>query len=217
MQNIYDLTKEQVNALTDDEIQTFIDIECAEKGVLLLPDVPTEPKKELPKPDLTIYAVGDFRVESFEEASQILEILSKVRLVTKTYDYNVGYDFHYIRFTDFLIPEIKKEFVYSAELYNQLKNAMRKYSQEKTNYDNLNREYQKADKERQGVASKVWEYINDIRDEFWQKEHLTKEFNRYLVLANGDKKIAMAFFVTAYSDQLNKIDDPETFKSKLME
>jgi hypothetical protein len=44
MQNIYDMTTAEVAALTDKEIESFIDIECASKGVMLLPPEPVQPQ-----------------------------------------------------------------------------------------------------------------------------------------------------------------------------
>src|SRR5438270_881876 len=55
MQNIYDMTTSEVAALTEEEIKSFIDIECASKGVMLLPPEPMKPVQPEIKQDVTMY------------------------------------------------------------------------------------------------------------------------------------------------------------------
>ena len=55
MRDIYDMTTNEAAALTDEEIKSFIDIECASKGVMLLPPEPVQPLQPEIVQDVTIY------------------------------------------------------------------------------------------------------------------------------------------------------------------
>jgi hypothetical protein len=212
MQTIYDLEKKDVHNLTFEQVERFVDIACAMDGVMLLPELPVEPKLDNPPKDAWIFKVGEFKVRTAEDAAKILEVVSSVGLVETTYDYHVGYNNTYIVAGKTVNPpEIKKESVYSAEMYAKVKSDLQKFNAAKTEYDSKRKDYDKASTDRSKISSKIWEYVNDVNFEFGQKERLTNEFARYLDLAGGDKAIALSFFDSAFKKELDDMQDYEEF------
>jgi hypothetical protein len=218
MQTIYDLTNKEVNKLTYEQVDRFIDIACAEAGTMLLPEVPIEPKLDKPAKDAFVYKVGEFKVGTPEEASKLLEFLNTVQLLETSYDYACGYDDKYITAIQTSNePDIKKEAVYTAETYSKIKSLLQKYNDAKKDYEQKRKDYQKADSDRNKISSQIWEHVNNIKDKFSQKDRLKKEFNRYLNLADGDKEIALKFFENAFVGELANMDDGEEFEKSLLQ
>jgi hypothetical protein len=217
MKTIYDLSKEEVNQLEFEQVERYIDIACAEKGVPLLPpDVPIEPKLEKPAKDTCIYKVGNFKTLTIEDASKILEVLGSIKLVETTYDYNAGYDNNYIVANKTVdLPRIEQESVYSLELYNKVKSDLQKHDIAKKQYESERKTYNEAVKTRQDVADKIWEYVREINEEFQQKEYLTKEYIRYLDLAEGNHATAMNFFMNTFREKIENMENNQEFLETL--
>ena len=88
MQNIYDMTTAEVAALTEDEINSFIDIECASKGVMLLPPEPVKPAKPEIVQDVTMYEYMGVYFKTAEAAAAVMQEVAKHEQFT--YDYKAG-------------------------------------------------------------------------------------------------------------------------------
>jgi hypothetical protein len=85
MKRFNDLSKDEIYNLSQEEVNRYIDIECAMQGIGLMPEQPVKPEvKEYPK-DAMIYFIKDLKVTTLEEANMILNILNQVNLVDTTY------------------------------------------------------------------------------------------------------------------------------------
>jgi hypothetical protein len=216
MKTFWDLTKDEIVGLTSDQIARYIDIDCAEQGVSLLPDLPPAPIYEKPAKDCVVYSVDNFDVSTPEEANVILDALGKVRLLKLDYDYG-NYSDQYISDTRNVdVPDVKKVQVYSAKLYNSIRNDLKSYSEKKNAYEREQKEYSKILSERSRISDAIWNKYNEVTEEFQNREYMKKEFAKYLDLADGDKEIAMRFFDKAYADKLEGMEGLEEFKSSLL-
>jgi hypothetical protein len=199
MNDFQNLTDEQVFQLTAEQINFYVDLECAKEGVLLLPDTqPVEPQLTKPQPDALVYEVGNFCVTSAEEAATLLEALQKVKLVRLDYDGSTGYDSKYIKRLDTEV-EAKPIKCYSPEVFASIRESLTEYTLAKNTYAREYNEYRDITAKRDKAAKWIWDRVEEIREKYVSQERMAKEFQRYLTLANGDKTIALNFLKNAYS------------------
>ena len=210
MNDFQNLTDEQVFQLTAEQINFYVDLECAKEGVLLLPDTqPVEPQLTKPQPDTLVYEVGNFYVTKAEEAATLLEALQKVKLVRLDYESSTGYDSKYIKRLDTEV-EAKPIKCYSPEVFADIRKSLAEYTLAKNTYTREYNEYREIVKKREAAAQWIWDRVEEIREKYVSQERMAKEYQRYLVLANNDKTIALNFLKNAYS-----LDDAElTFLNK---
>jgi len=77
-----DLSVNEKLMLTDEEVERFIDLECAFEGVKLIP-YPEEPVKPEIEESEKYYQIGyssDFRFKKRDEAEKVLELLRKCKV-----------------------------------------------------------------------------------------------------------------------------------------
>jgi hypothetical protein len=205
MNDFQNLTDEQVFQLTAEQINFYVDLECAKEGVLLLPDKqPVEPQLDKPQPDTLVYEVGNFYVTSAEEAATLLEALQKVKLVRLDYESSTGYDSKYIKRLDTEV-EAKPIKCYSPEVFADIRKSLAEYTLAKNTYTREYNEYREIVKKREAAAQWIWDRVEEIREKHVSQERMNKEFQRYLVLANGDKEIARNFLKNAYSLSVEEV------------
>jgi len=209
MNEFSDLTDEQVFKLTPEQVEFYVNLECAKEGILLLPDErPIEPRLEKPPFDAVAFQVGDFCVANQSEAAKILEVLKSVKIIRLEYESATGYDSKVIKRLDTFTPEIKQISCYSQEMFAEIKKQLAEYNMAKNSYDRASREYNDIVTKRENAAKWIWERVEDVRERHNSQEKLLKEYNRYLVLANNDPGIALNFLQSAYQleeDQLEEL------------
>lgn len=210
MNDFQNLTDEQVYQLTAEQINFYVDLECAKEGILLLPDTqPVEPQLTKPQPDALVYEVGNFYVTSAEEAATLLEALQKVKLVRLDYESSTGYDSKYIKRLDTEV-EARPIKCYSPEVFADIRKSLAEYTLAKNTYTREYNEYRKIVEKRNSAAQWIWDRVEEIREKHVSQERMAKEYQRYLILANNDKTIALNFLKNAYSLG----DDELTFLNK---
>jgi hypothetical protein len=214
MKTIDELTKEEVNALTDEQVQRFIDIACMEAGALLLPPMPVQPDIHRPETDQWVYEVGGFNITTLEGAMVIVEALTKVRIVYL--GWVSGYNGNFIR-NDEQVPEIKKKPVYSNALHAKLSVLLAEQATQQRTYDSELAEYNKIAKSRSSISDSIWNHVNDIKKLFTLRDRLTAEFLRYKELAEADTKVALVFFKKAYAEKLEQLGDLQSMFEQQLE
>jgi len=199
MNDFQNLTDEQVFQLTAEQVNFYVDLECAKEGVLLLPDeMPVEPVLVKPPFDATVYEIGGFVVVTPEESAVILDALNSVKLVRLDYESATGYESKFIRRLD-TETKVTQTRCYSGETFAEIKKALTEYTMAKNTYDRAIKEYREINSKREKAAQWIWDRVEEIREKHISQERMNKEFQRYLVLANGDKDIARNFLKNAYS------------------
>ena len=208
MNEFSDLTDEQVFKLTTEQVDFYVNLECAKEGVLLLPDErPIEPRLEKPPFDAVAFQVGDFYVSTADEATKILDALKSVRIIRLDYESATGYDSKVVKRLDSFTPEIKQIACYSQETFAEIKKQLTEYILAKNTYDRSVREYNDIVTKRDKVAEWIWNRAEEVREKHTSQEKLLNEYKRYLVLSNNDSEIALNFLQNAYKLEDNQLEE----------
>jgi predicted SnoaL-like aldol condensation-catalyzing enzyme len=192
------LTDEEILELTDETIQAYKDLACAEAGVPFVPPVPKKPDAKDVLPDLKVCEFPNNFVVSPEDAAKIIKFIkeNQIQVLQTTYCSGPGYNRKvFISNTDFQFEDQK---IFSVEHWD-------KFGKAKTQYDTLTAEYEKAKEEREKILDKretetgyIDERINEIYQNQCNKERYTSYFNQYLEMAQGNKTVAMNFLRRSY-------------------
>ncbi len=190
MQTIYDLTDDEIATLTDEQVNLFVDIECAKAGAPLLPPEPQELSKPEAKEDKTFYGVAGVYFEKPEEAAELLAVIDRHR--TFEYDYK--------SFGKVAKPgrtyganEITSVKMFSVGYYDEHRKSLEQYEAEKRKFDSEKKRHEQAVNERRETTAAVWELVSIARELKAEREQIARSFQRYLELAKGDKEIAFNF------------------------
>lgn len=211
MKRFSELSHEKIKNLTTENVQFYVDLECAHKSIPLLPSFPLEPKKPDIKSDITLYRVGDFRFDSFETAKKVLECLIKSPLYGADW---TGMDF--VRYTakkltseDYNYPNISQEASYTQATFNMYKEEIETYNNLKKLYDKQKKEYEEVYAKRKVIEKTIEEKIVCVNSIEQTKKRYKIIFDRYLSLAEGDREIAAKFFDDAHPEH---VDEPELYR-----
>jgi hypothetical protein len=194
MQNIYDMTTAEVATLTEDEIKSFIDIECASKGVMLLPPEPVKPAQPEIVQDVTMYEYMGIYFKSPDAAAAVMSEVSKHE--QHTYDYKAGVKvFH--PGNHYAANRVDVSQGMKQETYFKHKAALDEYDRAKTSYDAAKKAFDKAVDARKGIVRDVNDHVDTCRDILREERLIRETMARYIDLANGDNKIAYGFLLAA--------------------
>lgn len=201
MKRIKDLTRDELVALTDDQIQRYIDIECAEDGVALLPPAPTEPDVAAPEPDIECWSIPSV---IFRERADALKVIDLITGLSRVMQENLGgWRYHYNYMTprtptddDRIDP--KRERMWSPKRFDESRNAVDAANEAKEEYRKKKDAFDRALSMRAEVAKRVREKVDGAHAEVWEEDNVRREFNRYVEIADGDKTTALRFFKNAH-------------------
>lgn len=198
MRRIDDYKNEELVALTDEEINMIIDLECAFEGVPMLPPEP-KPLEDTPLEKTEVgYKIDDMESVYFsqEDAEEILKlIMSKPMLVS---DYNRNYEVQFLRQADRTVPKVSKRLFYNENTAATEENRRLQLKPLKTNYEAAKKVYDEALKGRSGVQELVFEKIREAQSIEATKQRYNTIWDTYINMAKGDITIAADFFVKAY-------------------
>jgi hypothetical protein len=215
MQRIFELTDAQIIALSTEQIDRFIDVECLVQGIPLLPtEKPVAPEVVKPEPDTDFWTVGSSHFENERQAMTILNELRRSKLIGMTYKSGSGGDSFYVieSLASYHAPSIKAERAFSPDRWGEVAKQVDEYGRAMTVYKEQKAEYDSACKKREEASSKVWGFVTDIRTVAEKRERLKAEFNRYVVLAGGNRDTAWTFFAAAYPE----VSDYEGLKGEFV-
>ena len=196
MKRIYEMEEKEVLELTTEKISILIDYECALEGVPMLPPPPGEkPAKKMLKPDAQVFEIGGFLTRSAEHAARILMAFNSDQLYKERYPGN-DYSTKYLEPIDsdrFDMPKVETKTYHSAEQWEGIKDSHKEYAAVQNAWDKIDKEYQNALKNRKKITDAVWEKISEARDRAYNRDRLREEYAKYLVLAEGNRQIALNF------------------------
>ena len=202
------LTQSELADLTDDEINHYIDIRCAEEGIPLMPEKPEGPREDVVIPDTHVFTIeGKWAFTSREEAEAVVSAIdaakSKVffRPADRWGENNPGQitlekGGSYDTYGD--VADIKKRCAYSAEQYVQTKNAIERNSAAEKAYKAAKKAYDEAFERRRKYINEVWDAVNDAISEENQRNDYEAKLAEYVELADGDTDKAEVFLYKAY-------------------
>lgn len=200
MKNYTELTTEELNALTEEQIRTYENLILAENGIILNLVMPEKPKKEVMQKNLTVFKIKGFSdgiaFKKYEDASKLLNVLKEIGFGKMDYkDWNTP--FFKESNTELTI---NSEVVYNEETADiafkfskQYEEAERKYNEdiddytsEKTRQEDTLKDFRKA--------------VYNARSIMHNRERLKGIFElEYLPLTESNKEMAMKFLKKAYT------------------
>ena len=213
MKRISELTEVEILVLTDEQVQKYIDYECALEGVPMLPPSPgPEPAKVTASPDATLYKVAGQNTLSSDHATRILDACNSGQLIETN---NARNDYQTIYVSpmldkDYNRPKIETSQVHSQEQWDTIKDNFTNYADRKSEWDVHNKLYQSALKERREISDSVYAITADARKHSYDRDNLRNEFAKYLELAEGNRKVALNF-LTKVKDLADFPDLQEEF------
>lgn len=197
MKPLSTLTQVEMAALSDDQVEEYVDYSCAEKGVPL-----TFPEIEKPEPfksnsDITLIKFSEFIVDE-ETGNKIAQILADNNQYKATGSHT---DRTYVIANDdwyMVKPTIVR--TRSPQLVAQEAVEQAKLTREWKAYNEAQDLQNDAMKDRQEIVDEIYDVVYQARQFVRSKETLKAAFDKYLLMAKGDRDIAKTFFENAYSN-----------------
>ena len=199
MKRFNELTREEKVVLTEEQLQHYAKLECAEKGIII-PQKPMQEVQKTPLPTTKFYSVGynSFVFRTEQEAQDYADAISKALSVGTTSDNRSFIKGVYERSLD-----IKSQTVYNEEEYKLLRESLES-----------NKEIQKEWETYNSQLSTFNSILEEMQYEIYDINHFNKRvdaydkiYNDYLELAQGNAEIAHTFFSKAYKNaDLDDVD-----------
>lgn len=208
MKTFDELTDAEVLALTDAEIERYIDLECARAGVPLLPPEPgPKPEEPAAEKDVTLYEVGGDLFRDQETALRVAGVINEAGRVRLDYIPGPGFT----RIVGGADEPVSVQAVahYSAARWDEVKAAVHAYEEAKGRWDAENSEYNKALSARRKSVEWVWDRIHEVREGERRRERYLSLLRRYIDLADGDEVLARKFLLDSEPEAAKYLPEGE--------
>lgn len=196
MKEIEGMSRDELIALTSDEVDFLIARECAEHGLKLVPPAPVAPPAP-PQKDVTMYEVKGALFATAAEAQAVVNLLNQSRTFEAkgvTYHWNAP---EVARPTENEF-KISEKMLYSERAAGEHAALLSTHSKMKEAFDAAALERSKAIEARQKAVEYVRDKISDANAEKYKKDRLIERFAEYTRIAGGDKCMAVKFMEKAY-------------------
>lgn len=208
MKKFNEFTTEELANLTDDEIEQYEKLICAENGIKML-DRPVEPVSDVDETkNLEIFRVNGFggylHFTDMDEAKTVMNCLKNLNTIGTTRYFadrkyfEVGPEKDYNnKPTDI---SISSEMVYTKDKAVEIETALKDYKEAKKKYDTDLKEYNEAYEAKKEAIKEFEELYEEACSIMHYRQTLTRIFYRdYLPIAEGNEQIAMDFLKKAYT------------------
>lgn len=198
-----ELEHDELIALDNEQINYYIDRECAEAGVPLLPPTPpVQPQIEQIAKSVTHYVIAGMRFLNASEAANICKAIQSAgsRRTTQYVGSRWSYSGpqHDAPADDEMAVSI--DYVHTADEAARQKAANEAKAEIKAAFDSAKKEYDAAVEGRERLAERVRSTVGSAWKTERRRQSLKAEYERYLPLANGDEQVAKRFLQRAHSD-----------------
>lgn len=196
MKRIYDLTPEEVLALKDDQIRDYVNRELFENDIpisVLTLSVNENVDPIAPRPEGYFFKIGELNIGVYnaEDAMKISKAMvdGKVFCVDTMY-YDGSYQSVYRKTKAVVDLSPRQIALYTKEEVERI-SKINKETAGGNDYKT------KRDKALQ-IESDVYHYIHNVGEEYGYNVKLSKIFDDYLKIADGNKEMALKFLEQAY-------------------
>ena len=197
MKPLNTLTQVEIAALSDEQVEAYVDYKCAENGIPLTFGVIAQPESLKSNADITLIKFKEFIVDEStgKQIAQILADNNQYRETggSKDRSYEIANDDWYI--SKPIIVRTKSPQLIAQEA---VENA--KLTREWKAYNEATDQQEGAIKERQKIVDEIYDVVYEARQFVRSKETLKAAFDKYMVMAQGNRDIAKTFFENAYSN-----------------
>ena len=202
------LTEEELDALTSEQVDMYVKLICAEKGIQLVCK-PEEVHIEPINPDKTVYqlnAINSIVFGDLTEAEKVAEILKNCKSLGHT-DYKGNYNEKYF------VPGTPKDYtdrpstfevsnfdVYSPETYDKVQKTLAENNAATEKMLQMQKEYEKNSSARDEAIEDFFKALKKAREAMGHRRSMCYKFyNDYMQIAENNTKIAMGFLKKAYT------------------
>lgn len=206
---IEDLSKEEIAELSDEKIQRYIALACAEAGVALsLPPVPVKPASIHCTQDVEMFVFAGLNFASREQASEVQDLVSKCKLIEKGYGKQIDGNYvYYVKGTDRDVPNISTERLMSENNFNASRPMIDAYAAEMILYEKAKEAHDKSRLERESITADVMSLVREARRYMDKRKEIIALMAQYEDLADGNIKIAANFMQKFQPDAVDKFPD----------
>ncbi len=197
MKKLDEMTREEIVALTEEEIQRIINYAYAEAGAPLPTNRPVEPKITPIQPDRTVYSIETIYFADRDEATKVADFMKKMTLVDLRYFNDPSYDRKVVKREEREVS-VSSISAYSEGYYAQIKETKETNDALTRKYKEELDEYNRTASIRDEARREIWEKIHEARRHQSRIDNARSRFEEYLELADGDRKIALNFLSKAY-------------------
>lgn len=201
MKRFNDLSEAELTAITEDDVQRYIDYACADAGVPLLPSLPPEPVPMAFEPDTKLFSVSyHLNFPTAEGAARVMDAIRENGAVETDYLQTPS------RVTSSVIsrrrhePTLNVTEAFSPELAARLKDDLAGAKQAEEIYAKAKKEYDSAVAQREAYAADIRSAVEAAWETRYRRENRQRDYERYLDLAEGNREIALRFLTRAHSD-----------------
>ena len=149
-----DYTKEELNALSGEQVLKIIDIECAFAGKPFIPDMPLMPDVPVFKPDKIAYECAGYAFENIEDAQKLCTTIIELNPKRRESNYIGNTTTYTLKDIDsYYAPKVEKLEVYSKEYLMSISEQKKKSDVAMNEYKTNLKEYEDTVKERSDISS----------------------------------------------------------------
>lgn len=197
MKTVFDLSRDEIVALTDEDISLYIDKELANKGIPIeAKNWNIKNKKEIsyPKTGVPLFVLRDIGIgfRTIEGATEVANLLVKYNAFKTESRYLAGSYEQFWIMKEGVCPAVKGETGYSEEEFNKIDEKNK--NPELTSINTFNDTVKKANE----IKDRVLKYVYNIKQERSYNNDMVGIFERYKDIADGDMEVAMNFIKEAY-------------------
>ena len=208
MKPFEDLDDVEVLALSQADIDRYIDLECAEAGVQLLTDPPVLPESVSTKPDQEVYTVPAMLFIHRTQAEQVAALASTFPRYKTGYVGNSYSIYKVIRDDDAVDVSETRYFSEAfadarAGLIDDERRLKEEYQKERNRYDLII-------SKRAAIDRRMKTRVASVQQARARAEQLRQQHARYLELADGNRRVAARFLAAAFPEAETAV--PELFE-----
>lgn len=197
MKTVFDLSRDEIVALTDEDISLYIDKELANKGIPIeAKNWNIKNKKEIsyPKTGVPLFVLKDIGIgfRTIEGATEVANLLVKYNAFKTESRYLAGSYEQFRIMKEGVCPAVKGETGYSKEEFDKIDEKNK--NPELTSINTFNDTVKKANE----IKDRVLKCVYNIKQERSYNNDLVGIFERYKDIADGDMEVAMNFIKEAY-------------------
>lgn len=197
MKTVFDLSRDEIVALTDEDISLYIDKELANKGIPIeAKNWNIKNKKEVvyPGTGVPVFMLKDIGIgfRTIEGATEVANLLVKYNAFKTESRYLAGSYEQFWIMKEGVCPAVKGETGYSKEEFDKIDEKNK--NPELTSINTFNDTVKKANE----IKDRVLKCVYNIKQERSYNNDLVGIFERYKDIADGDMEVAMNFIKEAY-------------------
>lgn len=197
MKTVFDLSRDEIVALTDEEISLYIDKELAGKGIPIEAknwNIKNEKEVVYPRTGVPVFMLKDIGIgfRTIEGATEVANLLVKYNAFKTESRYLTGSYEQFWIMKEGVCPAVRGETGYSREEFDKIDEKNK--NPELTSINTFNDTVKKANE----IKDRVLKYVYNVKQERSYNNDMVSIFERYKNIADGDMEVAMNFIKEAY-------------------